>query len=176
MSKKDKGQKEQTVEAKDETVEVEEETCETPDGEAATEGGKTSETEEQLLRLKAEYDNFRKRSIKEKTDIKDDAVRKTALAFLPVYDNLDRALKQTTQDENFKKGVEMTMMQLKSILDELGLEKIAALGELFNPALHEALTHAEDENWGENTITEVFMDGFTYNGKVIRFAQVKVVN
>lgn len=192
MSKKEKEKKEakESKEAKDakeskvektveETTEKAQESPESVDAEVVdvvVEESKPSETEEQLLRLKAEYDNFRKRSIKEKSDIKDEALRKTALAFLPVYDNLDRALKQTTQDETFKKGVEMTMMQLKTILSDLGLEKIPALGELFNPNLHEALTHAEDENWGENTITEVFMDGFTYNGKVIRFAQVKVVN
>lgn len=131
---------------------------------------------DQLLRLKAEYDNFRKRTTKEKITVKDDALKQTALAFLPVYDNLDRALQVATQDENFKKGVEMTMTQLKGILEKLEIEKIPALGELFDPNLHEALTHVEDERWGANTITEVFVDGFTYREKVIRFAQVKVAN
>lgn len=164
----------------EEEVEVVEDTA--PEGDEGQEEpevvtlSEMSPEADQLLRLKAEYDNFRKRTAKEKVSLREDVLKQTALEFLPVYDNLDRALKVQTQDETFKKGVEMTMMQLKSILEKLELEKISALGELFDPNLHEALTHAEDKNWGENTITEVFMDGFTYRGKVVRFAQVKVVN
>ncbi len=174
MKKNAENTEESKVEEETSEVEVLDEMPET-----ATEEGDKSETEGQddtLLRLKAEYDNFRKRTAKEKIALKDQVLSNTVLEFLPVYDNLDRALKQTTQDETFKKGVEMTMLQLQNILNNLGLEKTPALGELFDPKVHEALTHAEDENWGENTITEVFVEGFTYQGKVIRFAQVKVVN
>ncbi len=134
------------------------------------------EEQAQLLRLKAEYDNFRKRTAKEKIALRDDVLRQTALEFLPVYDNLSRALQQTCQDEAFLKGVQMTMTQLEMILNKLELEKISALGELFDPKLHEALARVDDERWGENTITEVFVDGFLHKDKVIRFAQVKVAN
>lgn len=158
-----------------------------PPQEAATEGGEGENPEPQILeapppeddrliRLAAEYDNFRKRTIKEKVTLRDEALRQTALAFLPVYDNLDRALKQETADEPYKKGVEMTMNQLKEILSSLEVEKIPSVGELFDPNYHEAVTHVDDERWGENTVTEVFQEGFTHKEKVIRFAMVKVAN
>ena len=99
-----------------------------------------------------------------------------AAAFLPVYDNLERALKQETADEAFKKGVEMTMTQLKEILAKLGIEEIPALGETFDPNLHNAVMHVEDESAGENTIVDVFQAGFKSGDKVIRFAMVKVAN
>ena len=97
-------------------------------------------------------------------------------AFLPVYDNLDRALKQETADEAYKKGVEMTMTGLKDILSKLGVEEIPALGETFDPALHNAVMHVEDESAGENTVVDVFQAGFRLGDKVIRFAMVKVAN
>ena len=99
-----------------------------------------------------------------------------AVAFLPVYDNLERALKQETADEAYKKGVEMTMNQLKSVLEKLGITEIDALGKPFDPALHNAVMHVEDENFGENTVAEVFQAGFMLGEKVIRFAMVKVAN
>ena len=98
------------------------------------------------------------------------------MAFLPVYDNLDRALKQETADEAYKKGVEMTMTGLKEILTKLGIEEIPALGQPFDPALHNAVMHVEDESAGENTVVEVFQTGFKLGEKVIRFAMVKVAN
>ncbi|MFI3251485.1 MAG: nucleotide exchange factor GrpE, partial [Eubacteriales bacterium] len=132
--------------------------------------------DDRLLRLAAEYDNFRKRTIKEKVTLRDTALRETAIEFLPVYDNLERALKQETEDAAYKKGVEMTMTQLKTIFEKLELEKIPSLGELFDPNLHNAVTHVDDDRWGENTITEVFQEGFTHKDTVIRFAMVKVAN
>ena len=98
------------------------------------------------------------------------------LAFLPVYDNLERALKQETADEAYKKGVEMTMNGLKEVLSKLGVEEIPALGQTFDPNLHNAVMHVEDENAGENTVVEVFQAGFQSGEKVIRFAMVKVAN
>lgn len=135
-----------------------------------------SAKEEQYLRLAAEYDNFRKRSQKEKESIYADAKADALTAFLPVYDNLERALKQETADEAYKKGVEMTMNQLKSVLEKLGITEIDALGKPFDPALHNAVMHVEDENFGENTVAEVFQAGFMLGEKVIRFAMVKVAN
>ena len=135
-----------------------------------------ADKEDQYLRLAAEYDNFRKRSQKEKEGLYQGAKSDAVAAFLPVYDNLDRALKQETADEAYKKGVEMTMTGLKDILSKLGVEEIPALGETFDPALHNAVMHVEDESAGENTVVAVFQAGFRLGDKVIRFAMVKVAN
>ena len=135
-----------------------------------------AQQEDKFLRLAAEYDNYRRRTAKEKESIWNDAKADAAVAFLPVYDNLERALKQETADEAYKKGVEMTMNQLKSVLEKLGITEIDALGKPFDPALHNAVMHVEDENFGENTVAEVFQAGFKLGDKVIRFAMVKVAN
>ena len=132
--------------------------------------------EDQLLRLAAEYDNFRKRSVREKTEAYESARADAATAFLPVYDNLERALAQSSEDEAFVKGVEMTMTQLKHVLESLGITEIPALNQPFDPNLHNAVMHVEDENVGENTVVEVFQTGFRMGEKVIRFAMVKVAN
>ena len=132
--------------------------------------------DDRFLRLAAEYDNYRKRTAKEKEALWAQAKADTAVAFLPVYDNLERALKQETADEAYKKGVEMTMTQLKEVLTKLGIEEIPALGEPFDPNLHNAVMHVEDEGAGENTIVDVFQTGFKSGDKVVRFAMVKVAN
>ena len=129
-----------------------------------------------FLRLAAEYDNSRKRTAKEKESIWADAKASVVASFLPVYDNLERALKQDTADEAYKKGVEMTMTQLKDVLSKLGVTEIDAAGQPFDPKLHNAVMHVEDENLGENTVAEVFQAGFQLGEKVIRFAMVKVAN
>ena len=131
---------------------------------------------EQFLRLAAEYDNYRKRTAKEKENLWTDAKADTVQAFLPVYDNLERALKQETTDEAFKKGVEMTMNQLKEVFAKLGITEIDAQGKPFDPNLHNAVMHIEDENLGENTVAQVFQAGFLLGEKVIRFAMVQVAN
>ena len=128
------------------------------------------------LRLAAEYDNFRKRSQREKDGIYADARAATVEKFLPVYDNLERALSQQTADEAFKKGVEMTMTQLTGIFEKLGVTAFGEAGEAFDPTLHNAVMHAEDESAGENVILEVFQKGFRIGEKVVRFAMVKVAN
>ena len=135
-----------------------------------------AQQEDKYLRLAAEYDNYRKRTAKEKESIWTEVKADTAAAFLPVYDNLERAIKQETADEAYKKGVEMTMNQLKEVFSELGIEEIPALGETFDPNLHNAVMHIDDENFGENTIAEVFQAGFRCGEKVIRFSMVKVAN
>ena len=132
--------------------------------------------EDKYLRLAAEYDNYRKRTAKEKEALWTDIKADTAAAFLPVYDNLERAVNQPTADEAYKKGVEMTMNQLKEVFSKLGIEEIPALGETFDPNLHNAVMHIDDENFGENTIAEVFQAGFRCGEKVIRFSMVKVAN
>ena len=129
-----------------------------------------------FLRLAAEYDNYRKRTAKEKESIWADAKASVVTSFLPVYDNLERALKQDTTDEAYKKGVEVTMTQLKEVLSKLGVTEIEAAGQPFDPKLHNAVMHVEDEAFGENTVAEVFQAGFQLGEKVIRFAMVKVAN
>ncbi len=128
------------------------------------------------LRLAADYDNFRKRTVKEKEQFyshgKADAVEK----LLPVYDNLERALKQPTEDAAFKKGVEMTMTELVKILNSLGVEIFGEEGEVFDPNIHNAVMHVEQEDAQENTITQVFQKGFRLGEKIVRFAMVQVAN
>ena len=135
-----------------------------------------AEAADKYLRLAAEYDNYRKRTAKEKEGIWTEAKAQTVAAFLPVYDNLERAMKQDTADEAYKKGVELTMKGLRDALTGLGVEVIPALGETFDPNRHSAVMHCEDEEAGENTIVEVFQQGFLCGEKVIRFAMVKVAN
>ena len=131
---------------------------------------------DRYLRLLAEYDNYRKRSQKEKDSLYGDIRADVVGKFLPVYDNLARALAQTTEDEAYRKGVEMIMTQFCSTLEKLGVTKIESLGKTFDPAFHNAVMHVEDEEKGENEIVEVFQDGFMLGEKVIRFAMVKVAN
>ena len=95
---------------------------------------------------------------------------------LPVYDNLARALKQETTDPAFKKGVEMTMTELVKILNGLGVEVFGAEGDVFDPELHNAVLHIDDDSIPENTITQVFQQGFKMGDKVVRFAMVQVAN
>lgn len=135
-----------------------------------------AEAADKYLRLAAEYDNYRKRTAKEKDHAWSEAKAQTVAAFLPVYDNLERAMKQETTDEAYKKGVEMTMKGLQDALTGLGVELIPALGETFDPNRHNAVMHCDDEEAGENTIVEVFQQGFICGEKVIRFAMVKVAN
>ena len=129
-----------------------------------------------FLRLAADYDNFRKRTTKEKELLysagKADAIEK----LLPVYDNLERALNQPTEDEAYKKGVEMTMTQLVGIFTGLGVEIYGNVGDEFDPNLHNAVMHTEDESLGENVISQVFQKGFKLGEKIIRFAMVQVAN
>ena len=135
-----------------------------------------AEAADKYLRLAAEYDNYRKRTAKEKDAAWTEAKAQTVAAFLPVYDNLERALKQETADEAYKKGVEMTMKGLQDALTGLGVEVIPALGETFDPNRHNAVMHCDDEEAGESTIVEVFQQGFICGEKVIRFSMVKVAN
>ena len=136
---------------------------------------KAAETD-RYLRLAAEYDNYRKRSAKEReaifTDVKTDTVAK----FLPVYDNLVRALAQETADEAYKKGVEMIMNQFMDVMTKLGVTEIEAVGKEFDPEIHNAVMHVDDASLGENIIAEEFQKGFKLGEKVIRFSVVKVAN
>ena len=125
-----------------------------PAGEAEKLQEALREKEDQYLRLLAEYDNYRKRSQKEKENAWATAKAETIKELLPVYDNLERALKQETCDEAYAKGVQMTMTQLKTVLEKLGVEEIPAQGQPFDPNLHNAVMHMEDEAFGENIVAE----------------------
>jgi len=177
--KENPGQEEVLEEQVEQTVEAEQEEVETTQPETVeTESvdDRMAQQEDKYLRLAAEYDNYRKRTAKEKESLWTSAKAETAAAFLPVYDNLERAMKQPTSDEAYKKGVEMTMNQLKEVLAKLGITEIPALGHTFDPNLHNAVMHIDDENLGENEVAEVFQAGFQCGEKVIRFAMVKVAN
>lgn len=175
MAKKEKEMKETPAE---ETVET------TPEAETpAEEVVETNPWEEKYnaehdahLRIAAEYDNFRKRTIKEKEasygNGKADAVAK----LLPIYDNLERALNQPTEDAAYKRGVEMTMTELVKIFTGLGVEIFGNVGETFDPNLHNAVMHIESDELEENTIAQVFQKGFKIGEKVVRFAMVQVAN
>ena len=169
--KKEKAEQTPVEEIVEETVEQPAEAAQTDPWEE-----KYSAEHDAHLRLAAEYDNFRKRSLKEKEQSyshgKADAVEK----LLPIYDNLERALNQPTEDAAYKKGVEMTMTQLVSILNGLGVEIFGQPGEAFDPAIHNAVMHIEDDSTPENTIAQVFQKGFRLGDKIIRFAMVQVAN
>ena len=128
------------------------------------------------LRLAAEYDNFRKRTQKEREALYTDIKAETIGKFLPVFDNLQRALAQPTTDEAYKKGVEMTMTGLMSIMESLGVKTFGEVGEPFDPNFHNAVMQRDDENFGESIICEVFQTGVKVGEKVVRHAMVVVAN
>ena len=133
--------------------------------------------QDKFLRLAAEYDNYRKRTAKEKEAIYADAKIDTVTALLPVYDNLERGLAQYgAEDSPHRKGLEMIFAQFKESLAKLGVTAIDAVGQPFDPEKHNAVMHVEDESVGENTVVEVLQQGFTLGDRVLRFAIVKVAN
>lgn len=168
------------------TEEIQEQTqdsAETPETEETAQTPEVNPWEEKYnaerdahLRVAAEFDNFRKRTVKEKEasygNGKADAVAK----MLPVYDNLERALQQETADAAFKKGVEMTMNELVKILTGLGVEIFGQVGDPFDPNLHNAVMHIESDELEENVIAQVFQKGFKIGDKIVRFAMVQVAN
>ena len=173
MAKKEKEMKETPVEEVTEEV-IGETVEETPEVNPWEE--KYNAERDAHLRCAAEYDNFRKRTIKEKEasygNGKADAVAK----MLPIYDNLERALNQETSDAAYKKGVEMTMNELLKIFGTLGVEVFGNVGDAFDPNLHNAVMHIENEELEENSISAVFQKGFKIGDKVVRFAMVQVAN
>lgn len=184
--------KKETEEVKPEQTPETAETPKEPTKDTAQEAPKEAEAPEQpevnpweekynlehdaRLRLAAEYDNFRKRTTKEKEasygNGKADAITK----MLPIYDNLERALNQPTEDAAYKKGVEMTMTELVKILTGLGVEIFGEPGDVFDPNLHNAVMHVDSEEHDENVITQVFQKGFRLGEKIVRFAMVQVAN
>lgn len=135
------------------------------------------DTKDQLLRVTAEYANFRKRSEKEKQDSYVFAKSETIKELLPVIDNLERALQSEQQDfEGLKKGVQMTFESLMNTLKKLGIEVYGESGDIFDPNLHNAVMHVEDENLKDGEIVDVFQKGYKIGEKIIRPAMVKSAN
>jgi molecular chaperone GrpE len=134
---------------------------------------------DKLQRTMAEFDNFRKRTIKEKSMMYENGAKETLEKLLPIVDNFERALDSISEEQKelpFTQGVEMILKQLMSTLNELGVEEIEAEGNEFDPNFHHAVTHADDESLGENIVAEVFQKGYMYNDSVLRHSMVKVVN
>ncbi|MFW2491383.1 nucleotide exchange factor GrpE [Clostridium chromiireducens] len=132
-------------------------------------------TKDRLLRLTAEYDNYRKRTIKEKEGIYSDAYVDVLKEIIPILDNLERAIAADGNIDDLKKGIEMTIKGCKDSFVKLGVEEIDATGE-FDPNLHNAVMHIEDENLGKNVVAEVFQKGYKKDDKIIRHTMVKVAN
>ena len=180
MAKKEKEMNETPVEETVETAEVQEETPETPEVPEVPEVNPWEEKynleHDSHLRLAAEYDNFRKRTVKEKEQSYGNGKADAVAKMLPIYDNLERALNQETADAAYKKGVELTMNELLKIFTGLGVEVFGNVGETFDPNIHNAVMHTESEELGENVIAQVFQKGFKMGDKVIRFAMVQVAN
>ena len=189
--------KDENLEAQEAVVEATaEETMETVEAEAVEEGEmevldekdeKIAQLEQQAAdnldkyqRCLAEFDNFRKRTVKEKASMYDDGVRSTVEKLLMVIDNLERAVmvQEGKVDENdaFFKGVKMTLTQFQDVLKSIGVEEIKAVGEKFDPNLHAAVAHEDDENYGENEVVLEMLKGYMYKDKVIRHSMVKVAN
>lgn len=136
-----------------------------------------AEEQDKYLRLAAEYDNYRKRTAKEKEGIYADVRIETIKGMLGVYDNLERGVAQYGDEESpHRKGIEMVFNQFKECLSKLGVSQMEAVGQPFDPEKHNAVMHIEDEQYGENTVAEVLQQGFLLGDKVLRFAIVKVAN
>ena len=135
-----------------------------------------AEANDKYLRLAAEYDNYRKRTAREKEHVYGDARADTVKPFLAVLDNLERGVQQFEEGDPHRQGMELICKQFMEVLGQMGVTEIPALGQPFDPEKHNAVMHAEDESVGENTIVEVFQQGFMIGDKVLRFAMVKVAN
>ncbi len=136
-----------------------------------------AQTKDSLLRLAAEYDNFRKRTAKEKSQAHSDAKASVLAELLPVLDNFDRALNKCASDSKaFQKGIEMTYDQLISILDSLGVEAFGEKGDTFDPVLHNAVMHMQSDELEENTLAEIFLKGYKIGDRILRCADVQVAN
>lgn len=189
MAPSDKDRMEQEASPEEETVtapeeeaaapenpEVPEEEAPQPPDELETLRAEKAELEDRNLRLMAEFGNFRNRTAKEKESIYSDAVSDTLRQLLPVLDNLERALAAPCSDEEYKKGVELTYKGLWDVLANQGVEEIAETGVEFDPNIHNAVMHIEDESLGKNTVAQVLQKGYRCGGRILRYAMVQVAN
>lgn len=167
---------EEVLEENTEVEEVLEENAETETEEIEVVDDKASEYLERLQRLMAEFDNYRKRTEKEKQNIYDLAVSETVTGLLATIDNFERALKQECEDKSFYEGMSIIYKQLIAYLEKANVTPIEAEGQEFDPAFHNAIFHVEDENVGDNIVVEELQKGYQYKEKVIRHSLVKVAN
>ena len=135
-----------------------------------------AETEDRLKRVAAEFDNYKKRNSKEREMLHSSLLSDIILSFLPIVDNLEKALEAKTEDENYKQGVELVLKQFKDVLASNGVKEIEAVGKTFDPELHEAVSLVVDENLGEKEIKEEFRKGYILGNRVIRHSMVIVAN
>ena len=137
-----------------------------------------SEEQEKYMRLYAEYDNFRKRSAKEREGVYADAYCDALVQILPILDTLERAAQFSTEDAEsaMAKGLELTLKSFVETMNKMGVYEIEALGKEFDPNFHNAVMHVDDESVGENVVVEVFMKGYKRGDKVLRHSMVKVAN
>ena len=170
MAKKEKKEKEVNEELNEETKAAEETDAKKEETEEA------DEYKDKYIRILAEFDNYKKRTQKEKGDLHDYTLCETVSKILPVYDTLKLALSHETTDEALKTGVEMTLKQFDQVFTSMNVEEIEALGKTFDPDFHNAVMHIDDENYGEKEIVEVFQAGYKMKDKVIRYSMVKVAN
>ncbi len=176
MAEKKNKKAENSAEEIKETV-AEETIEETKTEEQNAEPSDAEQYKNQLLSVMAEFDNFKKRTIKEKEKIYVDSVGDTVAKLLPVIDNLERAMAAFTDTDNeFYKGFELVLKQTKEIFEKMGVTEIVSVGETFDPEYHNAVMHVDDESVDENTVVEEFQKGYMYKDKVIRYAMVKVAN
>ena len=135
-----------------------------------------ADANDKYLRLAAEYDNYRKRTAREKEHLYGDAKIDTIKPFLAVLDNLERGVSQFEEGDGHRQGMELICKQFSEVLTKLGVTEIPALGEKFDPEKHNAVMHIDDESLGENVVCDVFQAGFMLGDKVLRFATVRVAN
>lgn len=174
MAKKKDGETKSTETKNTEKVKVE---VEKNKNEADDMAAKLNESNEKLLRTLAEYDNFRKRSLKEKEQAYSDSKALVLAELLPVIDNFERAAgNKSASYEDYQKGIDMIFSQLSEIIKKLGAESFGESGDDFDPNLHNAVMHIEDENEGENKVIDVFSKGYKLGDKILRPAMVKVAN
>lgn len=168
-------QEPQAQDVPEETPAQEQTAQEEQDGEAKLQA-QVADLNDRLLRTMAEYDNFRKRSQREKESIYPQATAAAVAQFVPVADTIERALAAPCADEEYKKGVEMILQNFNDILAKMGVEAFGAPGDTFDPQVHNAVMHIEDEAVGAGSIVEVFQKGYRLGERIIRHAMVKVAN
>ena len=135
-----------------------------------------AETEDRLKRVAAEFDNYKKRSAKEREGLHSSILSDIVSSFLPILDNLEKALEAKTEDENYKQGIELVLKQFKDVLSANGVKEIEAVGKPFDPELHEAVSSVVDESLGEKIVKEEYRNGYMIGNKVIRHSRVIVAN
>lgn len=167
------------MEEKENVAEVQEEISEQKDEleqKIAKLEKEAEETNDRLKRIMAEFENYKKRNLKEKEMQYNSILADVINSLLPVIDNLEKAATSETQDEKYKQGVEMVLKQLLDVLEGFGVKKIEAVGKAFDPELHDAISHVEDETLGEQVVKEEFRTGYIIGDKVIRHSMVIVAN